>query len=245
MVASEPQDRTAAVAIGGLYRAYGESWALIDVSLELPAGETLAVVGPNGAGKSTLLRVIAGLLRPSEGEVAVFGAELPREAWRIRHRVGYLAHHSLLYRELTAAENLRFHASLFGLGEAGERRAEELLDRVGLAHRRGTRVGEMSAGMEKRLAICRALLHEPDLLLLDEPLANLDPAGAEAVGELLGPAPGRSRVIVTHDLEAAHAESRWMLGLRRDGSVAFFGPTAGLDPAEAGRLFADPAREAV
>lgn len=232
--APEPALRAASLSV-----AYGERWALREVDIDLDHGRTLAVIGPNGAGKSTLLRVLATLLRPTEGSVAVLGCELPREAWRLRGRIGYLGHSALLYRDLSAGENLRFHARLFGLPGEGAERTRELLELVGLAHRAGTRVGEMSAGMVQRLAVCRALLHEPELLVLDEPLANLDPAAAESVAPLLGPAPGRTRLLVTHDVEAALAGSDRVLALRRDGGVAFARDSVTVDPEEARSIYAD------
>ena len=225
--------------VEGLSRAYGDRWVLRELSLTLPAGQTLAVIGPNGAGKSTLLRILATLLRPTEGRAAVLGCELPRQAWKLRGRIGYIGHSSLLYHDLTAAENLGFHARLFGLPQAGRDRTEELLGRVGLTHRRGTRVGEMSAGMVQRLAVCRAVLHEPEILVLDEPLANLDPAAAEKIAPLIGPASGRSRVLVTHDVAAALAGAERVLALARDGSVAFVGDAAGLDPERARAVYSD------
>ena len=219
--------------------AYGDRWVLRDLTLTLPPGRTLAVIGPNGAGKSTLLRIVATLLRPTAGTVAVLGSQLPREGWRLRGRIGYLGHSSLLYRDLGAAENLRFHARLFGLPDGGAERIAELLERVGLAHRAGTRVGEMSAGMVQRLAVCRAVLHEPDLLVLDEPLANLDPAAAETVAPLIGPGPGRTRVLVTHDVDAALAGADRVLALGRDGSVAFEADASAVDPERARSIYAD------
>ncbi|MGZ5333493.1 MAG: ABC transporter ATP-binding protein, partial [Solirubrobacterales bacterium] len=213
---SDPALRATALSV-----AYGERWALRDVGVTLQRGRTLAVIGPNGAGKSTLLRVLATLLRPTTGDASVLGCELPKQSWMLRGRIGYLGHSALLYRDLEAAENLRFHARLFGLPAGGEERIAELLDVVELAHRASTRVGEMSAGMVQRLAVCRAILHDPELLILDEPLANLDPAGADTVAPLLGPAEGRTRVLVTHDVAAALAGSDRVLALGRDGAVAF------------------------
>jgi heme exporter protein A len=220
--------------------AYGERWALRDLDVELPAGRTLAVIGPNGAGKSTLLRVVSTLLRPTVGEISVLGCELPKQGWRLRGRIGYLGHSALLYRDLSAVENLRFHARLFGLPGEGADRIAELLERVELAHRSTTRVGEMSAGMVQRLAACRAVLHEPELLVLDEPLANLDPAGADIVGPLIAAAPGRSRIMVTHDVAAALANADLVLALARDGSVAFVRPAAELDQERARAVYSDP-----
>jgi heme exporter protein A len=237
---SEPADESALRA-SELSLAYGERWVLRGLSLELGAGRTLAVLGPNGAGKSTLLRIAATLLRPTAGEMSVLGCELPNEAWKLRGRIGYLGHQALLYRDLDARENLAFHARLFGLPDRGAARIEGLLEQVGLAHRASTRVDEMSAGMVQRLAVCRTVLHEPELLVLDEPLANLDPAGAEVVAPLLGPAPGRSRILVTHDVAAALEGADRVLGLGRDGSVAFELPAAEVDAERAREIYSERA----
>ncbi len=191
-----------AVAVAGLRRDYGERPALAGVDVSLSRGESLLVVGPNGSGKTTLLRILATLLRPSGGEVRVLGAALPGEAWKVRGRVGLLGHDALLYRDLTGRENLRFHARLHGLrGDAAEARIATLLAAVGMERRADDRVAELSAGMRQRIAACRCVLHEPELLLLDEPDSNLDAAGRELVGRLVGPAPDRTRVLVSHDPE--------------------------------------------
>jgi heme exporter protein A len=200
-----------AVALRELGRAYGERVALSGVTLELPRGATLAVFGANGAGKTTLLRVLATLLRPHAGSAAVLGRELPREGWAVRGRLGLLAHEPLLYRDLSARENLRFHARLHGV-EAG--RAEELLAAVGMARRADEPVRSLSRGMTQRVAICRAVLHRPELLLLDEPLANLDPGAAEGVAPLIGRESGVARVLISHDVELGLAEADMVLGLR-------------------------------
>jgi heme exporter protein A len=204
-------DAAPAVSLRGLARAYGERVALADVTLELPRGATLAVFGANGAGKTTLLRVLATLLRPHAGEVAVLGRRLPREAWAIRGRIGLLAHDPLLYRDLTARENLRFHSRLHGVGDG---RAGELLEAVGMARRADEPLRSLSRGMAQRVAICRAVLHEPELLLLDEPLANLDPGAAGAVAPLIGRASAATRVLISHDVEQGLAEADLVLGLR-------------------------------
>ena len=229
---SEAEARKPAIALRAVGREYGERPVLRDVSLELPAGETLSVIGPNGAGKSTLLRILATLLRPTAGEVAVLGARLPREAWRVRGRIGYLAHQPLLYRELSVAENLEFNARLHGLDRPGAR-IEELLAAAGLARRGEELVRNLSAGMLQRAAICRALLARPELLLLDEPRAHLDVGAAAVVDELLGAAPGRTRVIVTHEIESGIGDADGVLALRADGSVAYAGAAADLEPAAA------------
>jgi heme exporter protein A len=208
------------VLVEALVRRHGEREAVAGVSFRVERGQTLAVVGGNGAGKSTLLRVLATLLRPHEGRVEVFGAPLPREAGRVRGRVGYLGHDPLLYRDLDARENLRLHARLHGVALA---RVDELLEAVGLGRRAGDPVRELSRGMVQRVAAARAVLHEPELLLLDEPRAGLDPAAAALLEELVGPAPGRTRVLVTHDPAHVLAQADLALGLRR-GRATFLGP---------------------
>jgi heme exporter protein A len=200
-----------AVALRDLGRAYGERVALSGVTLELPRGATLAVFGANGAGKTTLLRVLATLLRPHAGSATVLGRSLPREGWAVRGRVGLLAHEPLLYRDLSARENLRFHARLHGVGQE---RAEELLAAVGMARRADEPIRALSRGMTQRVAICRAVLHQPELLLLDEPLANLDPGAAEGVAPLIGRDSGVARVLISHDVELGLAEADVVLGLR-------------------------------
>jgi heme exporter protein A len=198
-------DRGTAIELRGARRDFGERIAFAGIDLALAAGASLAVVGPNGSGKTTLLRVLAGLLRPSAGEARVLGCELPGETWRLRGRVGYLGHEPLLYRDLTARENLEFAARLHGLGgETCARRIEELLAATGMERRAGDPVRDFSAGMSQRVAVCRALLHEPELLLLDEPDAHLDAAAAGAVDELLANG-SPTRVVVTHDRGRARA----------------------------------------
>jgi heme exporter protein A len=197
-----------AIRLHGLARDFGERRALAGVDLELEKGTTLAVLGPNGSGKSTLLRILAGLLRPSAGEAAVLGCHLPKETWRLRGRVGYLAHDPLLYRDLSARENLRLAARLHGLEPApAEERIASLLTVVEMEGRADDRVAEFSAGMAQRVAVCRAVLHEPELLLLDEPDSHLDPRARELVAGLLGASAGRTRVIVSHERDRAIAQA--------------------------------------
>ena len=200
-----------AIELDGLERRYGERVALAGVTLSVPAGATLALLGGNGAGKTTLLRVLAGLLRPHGGRALVLGATLPRERWKLPGRVGYLGHEPLLYRELSGRENLDYHASLHGRPGA---RVEEVLAAVGMENRADEPVRELSKGLVQRLAVARAVLHDPELLLLDEPRANLDPAAAERLEPLIGRASGRTRVLVSHDMEGALAEADLALGLK-------------------------------
>jgi ABC-type multidrug transport system ATPase subunit len=210
-----PEKAEPAIAVAALRRDYGDRPALDGIAFEVPAGASLVVLGPNGAGKTTLLRILATLLRPSGGEATVLGCSLPSEAWKLRGRIGYLGHEPLLYRDLTGRENLRFQARLHGIerGEA-ESRIEELLQAVGMERRGDERVAELSAGMRQRLSICRCVLHQPELLLLDEPDSNLDSEGRELARALIGPGGGgRTRVVVTHDPDRFLPEADQVLRL--------------------------------
>jgi heme exporter protein A len=229
----------AALEVEGLARHYGEREALGDVSLSLAAGQTLVVFGPNGAGKTTLLRVLATLLRPHAGSVRVLGSSLPGEAWAVRGRVGLLGHEPLLYRELSARENLRFHARLHGVGEA---RVGELLEHVAMGARANEPLRTLSRGMVQRVAVARAVLHDPELLLLDEPHSNLDPAAVELVEPLIGAGAGtdaggrRTRVICSHDPTGDLAQADVVLGLRA-GRPALLRAAAEVDRDEIAELY--------
>jgi heme exporter protein A len=219
-------------------RAYGERTALAGVTLTLEPGRTLAVFGANGAGKTTLLRILATLLKPHAGRARVLGRDLPADGWAVRGRIGLLAHDPLLYRELSARENLRFHARLHGVSEA---RVETLLEQVGLRARADEPVRTLSRGMAQRVAICRAALHEPELLLLDEPLANLDPGAAEAVEPLIGRGAGPARVLISHDVEHGLEEADVVLGLRA-GRAEIVAPRAEVAEADVRALYSMPTR---
>jgi len=206
-----------AVAVAALRRDYGDRPALDGVAFEVSKGATLVVLGPNGSGKTTLLRILATLLRPSGGSVRVLGCALPDQAWKLRGRIGYLGHEPLLYRDLSGRENLRFQARLHGIErDIADARIEELLRAVGMERRADERVAELSAGMRQRLSICRCVLHEPELLLLDEPDSNLDAEARELAQQLIGAAPGRTRVLVTHDPERHLPEADQVLRLGID-----------------------------
>jgi heme exporter protein A len=226
-------DAEPALALRDVGRAYGDRVALQGVSLELGAGRTLAVFGANGAGKTTLLRILATLLRPHAGETRVLGCTLPREAWKARGRIGLLGHEPLLYRDLSARENLRFHARLHGVSPE---RVEEVLTVVGMERRGDEPIRALSRGMAQRVAIGRATLHAPELLLLDEPLANLDPGGAGQVAPLIGREAGVARVLISHDVEAGLAEADTVLGLR-GGRPAVLASAAEVSPADLRGLY--------
>jgi heme exporter protein A len=206
---------TPAIEVAGLRRDFGDRTALASIRARLEPGESMAVLGPNGSGKSTLLRILAGLLRPSGGEVSVLGCALPKETHLLRGRVGYLGHEPLLYRDLSPRENLDLVGALHGLDPvAAGARIESLLDTVEMAPRGDDRVAELSAGMKQRIDICRAVLCEPELLLLDEPDAHLDSDARRLIEPLIAAGGRRSRVIVSHDREAATAGADVVLELR-------------------------------
>jgi heme exporter protein A len=223
-----------AIELAGLTRYFGERTALREVSLQVPAGATLAVLGRNGAGKSTLLRILATLLRPHAGEVSVLGEPLPRRGWAVRGRLGLLGHDPLLYRDLTGRENLLYHARLHRLDEA---RIAEVLAAVGMEGRDDEPVRLLSRGMVQRMAIARAVLHRPALLLLDEPRANLDPGASDLVEPLIGRASGVTRVLTSHDPRAALAEADLVLALK-GGRPVYAGEPQGFDDARLEALYA-------
>jgi heme exporter protein A len=223
-----------AIELGGLSRWFGERTALHDVTVAVPAGATLAVLGRNGAGKTTLLRILAALLRPHAGEVRVFGEPLPARAFAVRARIGLLGHEPLLYRELSARENLVYHARLHRVDPA---RVDEALRAVQMDGRAQDPVRTYSRGMVQRIAVARAILHDPPLLLLDEPRANLDPAAGELIEPLIGRESGRTRVLTSHDPRAAIAEADGVLALR-NGRVVYAGDPAGVTDALLRELYA-------
>jgi heme exporter protein A len=226
-------DEPPAIELRGVGRQFGERTALRDVSLTLARGATLAVLGHNGAGKSTLLRVLATLLRPHAGEIALLGEPLPGRAFAVRGRIGLLGHDPLLYRDLSGRENLDYHARLH---RVPRERVQHLLEIVRMERRADEPVRGLSRGMIQRLAVCRAVLHEPELLLLDEPRANLDPGAAELVEPLIGRGAGLTRVITSHDPRSALAEADLVLALR-DGRPCYLGEPGGLDEATTSELY--------
>jgi ABC-type multidrug transport system ATPase subunit len=188
------RDPSIAVTLEDVTKLFGRFAALRGVSAEFSHGCLYAVLGENGAGKSTLLRMMAGLAQPTQGSIRVFGAP-PREA---QQRLGYMGHASFLYDELDARENLRYFAGLYGIADSAT--WDSAIAQVGLDPALARRVGDYSQGMRQRLSLARAVLHAPDLLLLDEPFSNLDAGSAAAMAQLLGKMrdAGRTIFVVTH-----------------------------------------------
>jgi heme exporter protein A len=185
-----------------LVREYGPVVAVDEIDLALAAGEFLTIFGPNGAGKSSLLRMLSGAMRPTRGAVLINGIPLAYDDPTWRHRVGMLSHQGFLYGRLSVEENLRFFGQLFSLGDL-DRRIPERLERVGLADRARFEVRQLSHGMRQRLSVARALLHDPEVVLLDEPYSGLDPAAAGVLRGVLGELRDgrRTVVMVTHNLK--------------------------------------------
>ncbi|MCC6641813.1 MAG: ABC transporter ATP-binding protein [Deltaproteobacteria bacterium] len=204
----------AAVRARGLGKRFGPVVALDAVDLDVPAGATLAVLGPNGAGKSTLLRLLAGLARPSLGSLCVGSQRESRPA--ARGRVGYVGHATFLYPALSARENLVFAARLYGVADPAAR-AGALLAANGLTSVADRRAGSFSRGMAQRLAIARGLVHDPAVVLLDEPFAGLDRTSAARLADALRRlhAEGRTLVLVTHELGVASALADLAIVLER------------------------------
>ncbi|MCF6413251.1 ABC transporter ATP-binding protein [Collinsella tanakaei] len=189
-----------AVEAHGLVKQFGNRRGLDGVDLEVPAGAFLSVFGPNGAGKTTLLRMLALLSRPTRGSLRLLGVDALEDADALRSRVGLISHTSMLYGDLTARENLEFFSSLYGAPDRA--RIDELLRLVELDHRRNDCVRTFSRGMQQRLSIARALINDPELVLLDEPYSGLDPHAAELFDGLIARVrAGRTFIMVSHDLD--------------------------------------------
>jgi heme exporter protein A len=225
-----PTPAPPAVRASRLARRYGRRWALVDVSFEVPAGALVMLTGANGSGKSTLLRVLATSLRPDAGELAVLGLDVRAERDAVRRRTALLSHPTFLYEALSAEENLRIASRFLGR-PPGDLRPR--LEEVGLVDRAHDPVGTFSAGMRRRLAFARCLLQEPELALLDEPYAQLDPAGVRLVDDVVARlrARGSTVIMATHQLEKGRAQADLALELRA-GRVGFCGAAAELPRTE-------------
>jgi heme ABC exporter ATP-binding subunit CcmA len=225
-----------AVAVDGVWKFYGDYPALRDVRLEAAEGACLALIGRNGAGKTTLLRILAGFSRPGRGEIRIFGTG-PRET-ETRRRIGFIGHGIAVYDELSALENLTLFARLYHLPDP-ERAAREWLERTGLSRVANGLVREFSRGMRQRLAVARAFLHEPSVLLLDEPFTALDDRAIAVLQGLLRSAlaDGKTIVMSTHQLREA-LELASDVALLSRGQVAFHGPCTPEMVADPGYVYA-------
>jgi heme exporter protein A len=213
------------LSASGLVREYGPVVAVDGVDLALGEGEFLVIFGPNGAGKSSLLGMLGGALRPTEGIVSIRGEPLDFSEDDWRQRIGILSHKGFLYGHLSAEENLRFYGSLFGLRDLDER-IPERLERVGLTDRARFAVRQLSHGMRQRLSLARALLHDPDVVLLDEPYTGLDPSASSVLRNVLRELRDgrRTVVMVTHNLhEGLQLATR--VAIQVSGRLAWEGPT--------------------
>lgn len=223
-----PTDRSMAVVVERVRKAYGLRPVLRDVSFEAPSGQCIAVLGPNGAGKTTLLRILATLTRPAQGSVTIAGYDSLRDPQVVRRIVGFVGHSPLLYDELTARENLLFFARMYGLSD-GESRAEALLHRVGMGNRANDRVATFSRGQAQRVALARGILHDPQVLLLDEPDTGLDEEAIALLDDVITErrAAGATTLLTTHALERGLAWSDAVIALI-GGRVAHAGASADL-----------------
>ena len=229
---TEPKSCTPVCQAVALVRRFGRRRAVAGVDLAISAGECLAVFGPNGAGKTTLLRLLAGLLRPTSGDVLLLGNRLTSHATVERGCVGLISHQSMLYDVLTVAENIAFAARLHGVSDPDAATTRAIL-RLGLQGRELTPVRALSRGWQQRVSIARAIVHDPALLLLDEPYTGLDVAGARALTGLLCSLrdDGAALALVTHSVDeglalATHA------AIMLDGTIRRHDATAGVDAAE-------------
>jgi len=219
-----------------LSKAFGTRKAVDDVTFALPEGAFLSIFGPNGAGKTTLLRVLSTLDRPSGGEAFVSGADIKEHPDTVRERIGLISHQPMLYPDLTAEENLLLYAQLYGVEDA-QGRVDQLLQAVGLAHRKLDLTRTFSRGMTQRLSIARALVHDPAVVFLDEPYSGLDPHAVDIFDELIeAQRDERTFVMVSHDLEKGFHTCTHALVLAR-GRIVAFAPKNELDFDEFSQLY--------
>ncbi|HLJ80122.1 MAG TPA: heme ABC exporter ATP-binding protein CcmA [Ktedonobacterales bacterium] len=237
------QNPPLAVGVAGLVKTYELRPVLRSVSFTLQAGKTLALLGPNGAGKTTLLRILATLAKPSAGQVTVLEQDAVRDAAALRHVIGYVGHQPHVYDDLTARENLLFFARMYGLRD-GAKRAETLLERVGLRVKANERVRTLSRGQTQRLAIARGILHEPRLLLLDEPDTGLDEEASTLLDTLIAEREENNltTLLTTHNIAHGLERSEDALVLV-GGRVAYNGPSREVTPGDVRELYAARRRE--
>jgi ABC-type multidrug transport system ATPase subunit len=228
------------IVVEAVHKRFGRKRVLNGVQLAVEQGQVMALLGANGAGKSTLMRIISGLARPDRGDVVLGGVSLREAGHELRRYIGLVTHAPLLYDNLNALENLRFFARLYDM-QASEERIEAVLQAVDLWPRRRDAVRTYSRGMIQRLAIARAILHDPPVLLLDEPDTGLDPASAEKLAGLIRTfgAANRAILLTTHNLERARTWADSVSYLE-DGKIAFQEAAGGLSEADLRRLVLQP-----
>jgi len=233
---------TPAIEVRKLTKAFGHTAALRGVDLSVGEGEFLTLFGPNGAGKTTLIRVVASLTRPTAGTVHVQGEDLGKAATALRRHLGLISHNPLLYGDLTPDENLRFFAKMYDLPDAA-RRIDTVLDQVGLVARRRDPVRTFSRGMVQRLAIARAILHDPAIMLLDEPYTGLDLQAADMLRAVLQDlaASNRTVILTTHNLEQG-LEMCDRAAILNRGKVVWEGSRTGLSLAGMREIYRDVTR---
>jgi heme exporter protein A len=220
----------AAIEASGLIKRFGAISAIDGLTFSVASGESLVLFGPNGAGKTTLVRLLTGSLRLSSGSYAIGGLDPDRDDLEVRSLIGLISHQSFLYDDLTARQNLAFFARLYGVRDAAGR-AESLLREMELASRADDAVGDFSRGMQQRVSLARALVHEPALLFLDEPFTGLDPHAARMLRSTLMRIRGERRTILmtTHDLALGlELSDRWMI--LSGGRIVEQGASAATDP---------------
>ena len=218
-----------ALEVRDLSRTFGVRKALDGVSFELPEGAFLSIFGPNGAGKTTMLKVLSTLTGASKGTAKVLGLDVVQDAVELRNRIGFISHNPLLYPDLTAEENLEFFADLYCIDNP-QARIHELLTAVELDHRRLDPVSSFSRGMIQRLSIARSLLHEPDLIFLDEPYSGLDPHAMDILDSLIAQVRDQHTfVMISHDLTKGLELCSHALILAK-GKVVLFAEKADIDP---------------
>lgn len=210
-----------ALRIEHVSKVFGTRRAVDDLSFDLPRGAFLSIFGPNGAGKTTLLRMLSTLSRPTDGRIELLGMDLREQADEARSRIGLISHNSMVYGDLTAEENLMLAARLYGVQDARSR-VGYLLDAVELSHRRLDLARTFSRGMTQRLSIARALVHDPEVVFLDEPYSGLDPHAVDIFDGLLDSVrEDRTFVMVSHDLHKGFSSCTHAMVMARGRKVAF------------------------
>ena len=218
------------ITVRKLVKRFGLKTVLKNLDFEVADGEFVALLGPNGAGKTTFLRILASLSRPSMGEIRLAGYRLPEQAAAVRRRLGVVSHQPLLYGDLTAEENLRFYARMYSISNT-EPRISQVLEMVGLTPRRRDLVRTFSRGMQQRLAIGRAVLHDPQIILFDEPHTGLDQDACAMLDNVLKEVAARGRTVVmtSHDLARVAALASRFDVLSR-GMIAASTPSSQIEP---------------